>query len=220
MRFDGPQSIMKAQPRLQIREGMTLNEVRKYGSEGQKLAASLFDSEFVKNSDGKWVRDGIFTKSEAEHFNNYNFSVKNNVFTMYNRKTGQTTEIKYNDINNLKKLLNDDTNATGCISYWDKNKQKVFIGENTIGGKITIDLTNNSITADGVKGNYIYASGQKVVVKNSDVKTVGTHAKELELQNTKDYGLIYNSSTEVEAGKNTIVKIDDKSDVKIKREQE
>ena len=66
MRLDGPQKItMKAQPRLQIREGMSIEDVKKHGSEGQKLAANLFDidAEGKKDSNGNYLlKDGIFNK--------------------------------------------------------------------------------------------------------------------------------------------------------------
>ena len=75
MRLDGPQKIMKAQPRLQIREGMSVEDVRKHGSEGQKLAASLFDTDGAyMDSNNNWVKDGILNKKEAEYFNRFNFS--------------------------------------------------------------------------------------------------------------------------------------------------
>ena len=219
MRFDGPQNV-KAQPRVQIREGMTVAEVRQYGSEGQKLAASLFDNERVEGAEG-YVKDGIFTEGEAQRFNNYNFAVRDGIFTMYDRKSGQTTEIKYDNVDDLKNLLNDNLNEPGSMIMRDKNgKTTMHLGESTQGGKITLDLTNKTITADGVKGEYIYASGDKVTVKNSDVGTIGSHGKELEVKNTKDEGIIYDSATKLEVGKNTKVKIDDASKVEIVRDDE
>lgn len=218
MRFDGPQNV-KAQARVQIREGMTVAEVRKYGSEGQKLAASLFDNDLVKDAEGHYVKDGIFTEGEAQRFNNYNFAVRDGIFTMYDRKSGQTTEIKYDNVDDLKNLLNDNFNKPGSMFMPGKNgKTHMHLGESTQGGKITLDLTNKTITADGVKGEYIYASGDKVTVKNSDVGTIGSHGKELEVKNTKDEGIIYDSATKLKVGKNTKVKIDDASKTEIVRD--
>ena len=218
MRFDGPQNV-KAQPRVQIREGMTVAEVRQYGSEGQKLAASLFDNDLVKDAEGHYVKDGIFTEGEAQQFNNYNFAVRDGIFTMYDRKSGQTTEIKYDNVDDLKNLLNDNFNKPGNMFMFDKNgKTKMFLGESTQGGKITLDLTNKTITADGVKGKYIYANGEKVTVKNSDVGIIGSRGKELEVKNTKDEGIIYDSATKLNVGKNTKVKIDDASITEIVRD--
>lgn len=211
---------LKAEQRLQIREGMSVEDVKKYGSKGQQIAASLFDSDLVENAKGDYVKDGVFTKQEAEHFNNYNFSVKNNVFTMYDRKHNQTTEIKYDNIEDLYTLLNNKNNETGSLWFSRNGKIQLFIGESTEGGKITLDLSKGNITANGVNGEYIIASGNKVTVKNSDIERVSVNAKELEIQNTKDKGIMWDSPTEVEAGKNTTVKIDTTSDVTLKRDDE
>lgn len=210
---------MQPQQRLQIREGMTVEEVKKYGSEGQKLAASLFDENDTKDEKtGHYLKNGVYSEREAKYFNQYNFSVKNNVFTMYNRESNQTTEIKYKNLEDLKRILNEDYNRPWSLHFFQNDKQKVFVGESTKNGKITLDLHEGTVTCDGVEGDFIYASGKKVTVSNSDVKTIGSHAKELEIQNTRDKGLIWDSATEVEAGKDTIVKIDDKSDVELKRD--
>ena len=143
MALDGPQKITKVQPRLQIREGMTVEDVKKYGSAGQKLAASLFDTDGGKASNGHWVKDGIFNQYEAEYFNRFNFSVKNGSFTMYDRESGHVTEIKYDNIDDLKKVLNSSVNEPNCISEFGKNgEQKLYFG--SVGakdGKTTIDLT-------------------------------------------------------------------------------
>ena len=46
MSIDGPKKTgLEPQQRLEIRAGMTVDDVKKYGSDGQKLAASLFDSD-------------------------------------------------------------------------------------------------------------------------------------------------------------------------------
>lgn len=208
---------LQAEQRMQIREGMSVADVKKYGSKGQQIAASLFDSQLVKNSNGDYVKDGVFTKQEAEHFNNYNFSVKDNVFTMYDRKHNQTIEIKYDNIEDLYTLLNDKYNSTNSL-WFSKDGKDVFIGENTGGGKITLDLSKGAITADGVNGEYLHARANKVTVKNSDVKRIGSNSKELEIQNTKDKGVMWDSSTQVKAGKNTNVKIDKESDVTLERD--
>lgn len=47
---------------------MTVADVRKHGSEGQKLAASLFDTDGGHmDANNNWVKDGIFNKKEAEY---------------------------------------------------------------------------------------------------------------------------------------------------------
>lgn len=199
---------MKAEQRLQIREGMSVADVKKYGSKGQQLAASLFDAA------GK---DGVYTKQEAERFNNYNFSVKDNTFTMYDRKGNQIKEIKYDNIEDLYALLNNTNSNTRTLEFSKEGREHAFLIEDTEGGKITWDLSKGTITADGVTGKEIFASDNKVTVKNSDVENINSSAKELEIKNTKDKGIILDSSTEVKAGRNTNVKIDTESDVTLKR---
>lgn len=199
---------MKAEQRLQIREGMSVADVKKYGSKGQQLAASLFDAA------GK---DGVYTKQEAERFNNYNFSVKDNAFTMYDKKGNQIKEIKYDNIEDLYALLNNDESQTNHLKF--KKDEQIFASlyETTEGGKITWDLSKGTITADGVKGKEIMAISNKVTVKNSDVENINLSAKELEIKNTKDKGVIFDSSTEVEVDKDTNVKVDTESDVTLER---
>lgn len=201
---------MKAEQRLQIREGMSVADVKKYGSKGQQLAASLFDAA------GK---DGVYTKQEAERFNNYNFSVKDNAFTMYDKKQNQIKEIKYDNIEDLYALLNNDESQINRLKFKKDGQIFASLYETTEGGKITWDLSKGTITADGVKGKKIMASSNKLTVKNSDVENITSYTNELEIKNTKDKGIILDSSTEVKAGKNTNVKVDTESDVTlVKRE--
>ncbi len=209
---------MKPEQRLQIREGMTVADVKKYGSKGQQLAASLFDFDRTGNKKNGYKKDGVFTKQEAELFNNFNFSVKDNTFTMYDRKQDQAIEIKYNNPEDLYRVLNDKYNTPS--SLWCENeagKRIAYLGDSTEGGKITIDLSKGTVTADGVDGENLVASANKLTVKNSDIEKISTNSKELEIQNTKDKGVIWDSSTKVTAGKNTNVKIDTESDITLER---
>lgn len=222
MRFDGPQNIMKAQPRLQIREGMSVEDVRKNGSEGQKLAASLFDTDGAhRDAQGNWVKDGIFNKSEAEYFNQFNFSVKNNIFTMYNRKSGHTTEIKYNNIEDLKKVLNSSLNEPTYINFFSENgKQKLYSGSvGLTDGKTTIDLTNRTVEVNGVTHGSIYTNGNKTIVKNSSLEVISSSSKELEIENTMNKGILWDSNTAVDIDKSTNLKVDNNSKVDIERKE-
>lgn len=208
---------MKPEQRLQIREGMTVADVKKYGSKGQQLAASLFDFNGIDYN--AYKKDGVFTKQEAEIFNNFNFSVKDNTFTMYDRKQDQAIEIKYNNPEDLYRVLNDKYNTPS--SLWCGNeagKRIAYLGDSTEGGKITIDLSKGTITADGVDGEHLVAGANKVTVKNSDLEKINSRtSNELEIQNTKDKGVIWDSSTKVTTGKNTNVKIDTESDITLER---
>ena len=120
-----------------------------------------------------------------------------------------------------KKLLNENYNEPGCLPFYpDGKKQKLYIGESTGNGKITLDLQEGTVTVDGADGDYIYANGKKVTVKNSNIGTIGSHAEKLEIQNTREKGLLWDSATKIEAGKDTQVKIDNSSDVEITRDKE
>ena len=88
----------------------------------------------------------------------------------------------------------------------------------THGGKMTLDLTKGTVTYDGVKGYGVFAVGEKVTVKNSDVELISSNAGELEIQNTKDKRRILpDRATVVATDKKTLLKVDDQSDVKIER---
>lgn len=209
---------MKPEQRLQIREGMTVADVKKYGSKGQQLAASLFDFDGPHNEDS-YNKDGVFTKQEAERFNNFNFSVKDNAFTMYDRKQDQAIEFKYNNPEDLYRVLNAKYNCPG--SFWcfnEAGERIAHLKESTEGGKITIDLSKGTTTVDGVDGEYVVGKGNKMTVKNSDLENINTNSKELEIQNTKDKGVIWDSSTKVTIGNDTNINVDTESDITIERD--
>ncbi len=221
MRLDGPQKV-QPQQRLQIREGMTVEDVRKNGSDGQKLAASLFDTyaEGKKDANGNYIlKDGIFNKSEAEYFNRFNFTVKDGSFTMYDRESGHVTEIKYSNIDDLKEVLNASVNEPTCISKFSKNgEQKLYFGSvGLTDGKTTIDLTNRTVDVNGATHGSIYTNGDKTTVKNSNLELISSSAKELDIQNVKNEGLIWDSKTGVDISKNTKLNVDNNSKVDIER---
>ena len=205
---------------ITIMKGMTVADVQKYGSEAQKIAAALFDCDLVKNAKGDWVKDGLFTEGEAEYFNNHDFTLKDNVFTMYNREADQTIEIKYDNIEDLKNMFNYRFCEPTDMAMFDENgKVLVSFGELTNSGKITLDLTNKTVTADGIKGSILGASGEKVTVKNSDLEIIASGATELEIENTRDAKRIRrDKATKVKVLPETCVKVDDASKVDIERE--
>jgi len=224
MRLDGPQKITgKTQPRLQIREGMSVEDVRKYGSDGQKLAASLFDISAggKKDANGKYLlKDGVFNKREAEYFNRFNFSVKDRSFTMYDKESKQVTEIKYDNIEDLKKFLNADVNKPETMILFGKDgKSKLYVG--TIGatdGKTTIDLTKHTVEFNGLTKGNVYTHGEKTTIKNSNVELISSSSKEVDIQNVKYKGVFGDQKTYVKINKNTRLKIDNNSKVDIERD--
>lgn len=193
---------VRAEKRFEIQEGTSVAEVKKYGSTGQKLAASLFDHlEPVDNGKGVYVGDGFYTKYEAERFNDFNFTVRDNSFTMYDKGCGKTTEMKYSNKKDLEKILNDNLSTPDSL-----NSPEVWVDTPAAGsGKITIDLTNKTVTVDGAKGASIAANAQKVTVKNSDLEDIYVGAKELDIINTKKEGLLYDSAVELHVNKEALV---------------
>lgn len=206
---------------MQVRAGMSVNDVKKYGSEGQKLAANLFDSDRVKNDKGEFVKNGVFNEDEAKRFNEFEFTLKDNIFTMRDKRNNQSVAIKYDNIEDLKEMLNEnlsEVSSNGAtLNLFNFKKGLSFGSSGTTHGYSAIDLTKKNISVDGVKGDIIAARGAKLTVKDSDLETISTSAKELEVKNTKDKGVIWDSATEIHAQKGTKIKADKKSDVNIKR---
>ena len=208
---------------MQVRAGMTVNDVRQHGSEAQKLAASLFDSDRVKNDKGEFiVKDGIFNENEAKRFNEFEFTLKDNIFTMRDKRNNQSIAIKYDNVEDLKEMLNENLSEVssngGMLSLFNFKKGLRLGTAGTIQGYFAIDITKKSIDIDGVRGDIVATSGAKLTVKDSDLETVSTSAKELEVKNTKDKGVIYDSATEIHAQKDTRIKADKESKIKIKRD--
>ena len=213
--------LQKIQPKeMKIREGMTVDDVKAHGSKAQKLAASLFDFDGGENSPN--VKDGIFSKAEAERFNNFDFSMKKGIFTMYDKKERQTIEIKYNNIKDLQSVLDRDLSFPDELLFASPGRNYVTLMERTEGGKITLDLTNNTVTADGVKGDSIIVDGyrENAIIQNSDLRKIDATLLDgkLEVKNTQlDRSLNKSEPTRILIDKDTKLKIDDVSDVDISR---
>lgn len=202
---------------------MSVEDVRKHGSEGQKLAASLFDTdaEGKKDANGNYLlKDGIFNKREAEYFNRFNFSVKDGTFTMYDRESGHVTEIKYDNIKDLKDVLNANVNEPTTMSLFSKNgEQKLYFGQiGLTNGKTTIDLTNRTVKVDGVTNGSIYTNGNKTTVKNSNLELISSSSKEVDIENVKYKGIFGDRETGLTVGTKTILNVDENSKVDIERE--
>ena len=211
------------QERMQIQEGTTVAEVKKYGSDGQKIAAALFDFQLQEVGDD-FGKDGVYDDYEARVFNNYNFThdSTNKVFRMYNRENGTTVEIKYNNIEDLNTLLNDSKwNEPDKLEMFENGKRTLacFLSD-MYSGKATIDLTQNSITLDNAQAGTIGADYKKVVINNSDISKIYTSAEEVEINNTRNHGLFWNSATKLEVEKDTNVKVSKDSNVQIIRGKE
>lgn len=208
---------VKTQPRVQIYEGMSVETVRKSGSEGQKLMAPLFDTD----------QDGKFDKYEAEAFNNCNFKTEKGKITIYNRSGYGTeiTELKYDnyeeDILGSGKQGKAYNNPDMFHFKNDKGEHCYF---SSIGNfaKVVIDMIKGKVHVEG--GNQaafgLYTNNIELTAKNSDLEYITANNSKLNLQNVKDKGLLWDSATEVETDSKTIVNADDNSKVDVKANEE
>lgn len=207
------QPQVKTQPRVQVYEGMSVEAVKKNGSDGQKLMAPLFDE------DG----DGKFNKYEAELFNSCNFKVEKGKITIYNRSGYGTeiTELKYD--NYEKDILSPDTSGqtTNELGYYhfenDKGEECWF---SCLGryAKVVIDMIKGKVHVEGSNtGSAISLNGANIelTVKNSDLEEINAYGGKIKLQNVKDKGLIWDSATKITTDGKTLVEADADSDIEV-----
>ncbi|MBQ8459505.1 hypothetical protein IJ541_05315 [bacterium] len=199
----------KAEQKVQIFEGMTVKDVEKNGSEAQKIVAKAFDNTGVKptkenNYNGG---DGKYSKKEAENFNNYQFSLDKNKRELkaYNKKTGCTCTIKYNNLDELK-----------------ENAALLKQAGHLKGGKIVFDFRNRTALYDGVSGGMLNVGSRgadKITIRNSDIRNIsGAYFKgTLVLDNVKEMGMIWDSPTKVLLGEEATIKTDSNSKIEIRR---
>ena len=141
---------------------------------------------------------------------------------MYDKKERQTIEIKYNNIKDLQSVLDRDLSFPDELLFASPGRNYVTLMERTEGGKITLDLTNNTVTADGVKGDSIIVDGyrENAIIQNSDLRKIDATLLDgkLEVKNTQlDRSLNKSEPTRILIDKDTKLKIDDVSDVDISR---
>ena len=199
----------KAQQKVKVFEGMTVKDVEQNGSEAQKIVAKAFDSTGVKPTKENNYRggDGKYSAKEAENFNNYQFSLDKSKRELkaYNKKTGCTCTIKYNNLDELKE-------------YAALLKQ----AGNLEGGKIVFDLRNKTALYDGVSGGMLNIGSRgadTITIRNSDIRNIsGAYFKGiLALDNVKDMGLLWDSPTKVLLGEDATLKSDSNSKIEIRR---
>ena len=207
-----PQTQMKAEEKIKIFEGMTVNDVEQNGSEAQKIVAKAFDSQGVKPSKANNYSgaDGKYSEREAEDFNNYTFALDKNARELraYNKKTGCTSIIKYNDIEELQ---------DNAVLLKQASRLK--------GGTITYDFRNKTTTFDGVstgRGSLHVASrgkNDKVIIRNSDVRHIDayTYQGNIQLENVKKLGTFWDSPTKITMRNDATIQADSQSQVEIRR---
>ena len=203
---------MKAQEKIKVFEGMTVNDVEQNGSEAQKLVAHAFDNSGVKPTKENHYSgaDGKYSEHEAEDFNNYTFALDKQTQELraYNNKTGCTSIIKYNSLDELK-----------------ENAAVLKQAGRLKGGTITYDFRNKITTFDGVstgRGTLYVASKGKadnVIIRNSDARRIDAAYFEgnIKLENVKRMGMIWDSPTAIVLSDKATIQTDANSQVDITR---
>ncbi len=204
-----PKTTMKADERIEVFEGMTVNDVEQNGSEAQKLVAKAFDTG-IKGK-GYKAGDGVYSEKEAENLNNYRFALdkQNRELRAHNKKTGATVTIKYNDLEELQ-------NNAALVKSAGHGRIK--------GGNITYDFRNKTttfedVTMDGALNIASRGKCDKVIIRNCDANRVvgyGFHG-EIQLENLKDMGMLWDSPTKMYLEPDATLKTDSQSKIEIKR---
>ena len=206
---------IKTQAKLHIYNGISVETVKQQGSDGQKIAVPLFDT----NGNGKL--EGM----EADRMNRCTFKSEKNKLTIFENKgkdKREITEIKYNNTDDLYAMC--DGHALNNLDMFNfgqytKNGEKWFknyFGSAANCAKRTIDLIHGKVTVEGAKGD-LFGRNIDLTVKNSDISEIGINGGKVKLQNVKDKGLIYDSATEIRTNGKTAVHADTNSKVKISR---
>lgn len=208
---------IKLQAKLNLYEGISVEKVKQQGSDGQKIAVPLFDT----NGNGKI--EGM----ELDRMNRCTFKSEKNKLTIFENKgenKQEVTEINYNNVNDLyamhgeRALNNLDTFSFGKYTKDGKTAYKHNFGSVASFTKRIIDLVNGKVTVEGAKGN-LYGRNIDLTVKNSDINEIGINGGKVKLQNVKDKGLIHDSATEIKTDGKTIVNADTNSKVRINNEK-
>ena len=201
------QPQVKPQARVQIYEGMSVETVKRNGSDGQKLMASLFDLD----------KDGKYDAAEAEAFNNCNFKTEKGKITMYNRSGygPEVTELKYDDYD--KDIAQNEPDIFNFKN--DKGEDCYFASMGNF-IKVVIDMIKGKVHVEGGENGALYMNNVELTVKNSDLETISTTNSKINLQNVKDEGLLWDSATEVETDGKSIINADADSKIEIKPEEE
>lgn len=208
---------IKLQAKLNLYEGISVETVKQQGSDGQKIAVPLFDT----NGNGKI--EGM----ELDRMNRCTFKSEKNKLTIFENKgenKREVTEINYNNVNDLYAmhgecaLNNLDMFSFGKYTKDGKIAYKHYFGSVASFTKRIIDLVNGKVTIEGAKGD-LYGRNIDLTVKNSDINEIGINGGKVKLQNVKDKGLIHDSATEIKTDGKTIVNADTNSKVRINNEK-
>ncbi len=193
---------------IQIYDGISVELVKKEGTEAQKEAVALYD----EDSNGKL--EGY----EAEDFSNVTCELEKSQdglrklkLTM-EREDGinQVTEFTYKEPKDLERCLID-----GNSFRVFKTKASKFYA-NIVGTfkKATFDLVNKKVSLYGAGENScLSADDADVKVVNSDMEYIIMEGGKLDLENTKNYRKYFpDGPTSVQTDGKTVIKADDNSE--------
>lgn len=210
---------VRAQAKLHIYEGMSVDTVKRYGSDGQKIAVTLFDE------DGNGKLEG----AEVTGMNKCIFKSEPNKLTIWGKQNDETMsqlEIKYKNLDELYdtykgRALNFMRGTSMFFFDFNKNlkdgedccKNRFnFLGKYK---KISIDMPNAKVTVDGADIRHIYGRDIDLTVTNSNAKEISTRGGKVKLENTKTKGLLWDSPTRVKTDGKTVVEQDANSEAEV-----
>ncbi len=203
-----------AQKRIQAYSGISVETVKAHGSDGQKLMVSLFD----RNHDGK------LDELEAEHFNSYRFKTEEGKIRMTDINDGTELELIYDNFEKDVLHLYKGVTLNDLERYSFKNEagESCYFAKIIKAAKTVIDMVTGKVVIEGAKpsgircGSNIYGRNIELSVKDSDVSEIHIKNGTLELENTKNRGLIFDSATKVETDGKSVIKADKDSEYDIK----
>lgn len=208
----------KAETRLHIYDGISVETVKREGSTGQKIAVSLFDED----------QNGILEGYEAERMNRCNFKSEPGKLTIFEDKgdkKNRVMEIKYGNLDELyaecQNVVTNDINSFSFGEYEKEGKKylKYHFSKLADYEKISIDMPAGKVTVQGAKGS-LFTRDIELTVKDSDLNGIYASGGKVNLENVKNEGLLIDSATEVRTDGTTIVKGDADSNYDISTEEE
>ena len=194
---------------IQIYDGISVDLIKREGTEAQKEAVTLYDE------DGNGSLEG----AEAENFDNVTCElekaqdgIRKLKLTM-EREDGinQVTEFTYSDPKDLKRcVMNTDNTPT----VFTTKASKFFASIAGVYKRASLDLINNKVTLYGAGDNSeLSADNADVKVENSDMAYIVMEGGKLDLKNTKNYRKIFpDGPTSVQTDGKTVITSDSNSE--------
>ena len=211
------QPQVKPQARTHVYEGISVDTVRKNGSDGQKLAVNLFDTD----------NNGVLDKREAALMNSCNFKAEKGKLTIFrhnNDGSKATIEMKYN-------VDEEVFVAASRIAQTDKGLILELMGHNNEGKdigvfgahiskyeNISIDCSTGKVNVKGAEGN-LYSDRLNLTVLDSDIESIDTNNGRVKLKNVKDETFFGYSATKVNTNGQTVIEPPVNSKVEVKKDE-